>query len=160
MQTITYRRSRSSGTSGYQDVLDFSYLVFFGGSEARATVNSYCKTLQMVYQLDTKRQLENSTNDMVNAASKTYLNEFGYYHPVAAIRSHLSSLSPNFILLSSSPRTCVISHIYPVTCSLKGHIAVSLRGFSHARSTDVYLNMHADRKPVHTVQRRSQCRRF
>ena len=33
----------------------------------RSTVNLYYRTLQMVYQLDTERQLAKSTNDIINA---------------------------------------------------------------------------------------------
>ena len=35
----------------------------------QSTVLSYYKTLQMVYQLDAKRQLKKPTNDMINRVS-------------------------------------------------------------------------------------------
>ena len=39
----------------------------------QTSVQSYYKTLQMVYCLDTKRQLGKPTNDMINAVCKHHL---------------------------------------------------------------------------------------
>ena len=54
------------------------YLVFRIKSSPReelrqSTVYSFYKTLQMVYQLETKQQLKKHTNDAINGVSKPFL---------------------------------------------------------------------------------------
>ena len=79
------------------------YLIFRLGSSRskgkqglrQSSAYSLYKTLQMVYQLDTKRQLGKPINNEINAVSKHHPKEYGY-HPAAAIRYCLSS-----------PQTCV-----------------------------------------------------
>ena len=43
-------------------------------------MNSYYKALQAVYQLDAKRQLVRSTNDMINAVRSSVSKKLGYCH--------------------------------------------------------------------------------
>ena len=91
------------------------YLIFRLKSSSRmekqglrqSSAFSYYKTLQMVYQLDAKRQLGKPTNDMINAVSRRRLKEFRYYHPVAVVRFHPLHRARILSLCLSSPQTCV-----------------------------------------------------
>ena len=66
----------------------------------QTTVASFYKTLQMVYQLDTKRQLGKPTNDMINTVSKSCQKTSSCYrNPIPHLFTEPDSLS--------SPRTCV-----------------------------------------------------
>ena len=53
----------------------------------QSSAYSYYKTLQLVYQRDTKRQLGKPINDTINEVSRHRPKEFRY-HPAAAIRFH------------------------------------------------------------------------
>ena len=91
-----YKRTSADALSRVESKDIKLYLIFRLKSSSRmekqglrqSSAYSYYKTLQMVYQLDTKRQLGKPTNDMINAVSKHRLKEFRYYHPVAVVRFH------------------------------------------------------------------------
>ena len=90
-----YKRTSADALSQVEPKHIKLYLIFRLMSSRRmgkqglrqSSAYSFYKTLQMVYQLDTKRQLGKPINDTINAVSKHRPKEFRH-HPAAAIRFH------------------------------------------------------------------------
>ena len=111
-----YKRTSADALSRVEPKDVRLYLIFRLKSSPRvdkhglrqSTAYSYYKTLQMVYQLHTKRQLGKPTNDIINAVSKHHLKEFRYYYPVAVIR----------FALFAEPEFC------PFVCPIHEHVSL------------------------------------
>ena len=128
----SYRRSRSSGALEHQDALDFSHQVFKGGKAeaSSSTVNSYCKTLQMVYHMDTKQQLGKPKCDTIIAVSNPYLKEFEYYHRCR------NPISPLFTGPELCPFVCPSDHKADLTT--KFSIVLGNKDKSTCSVTDLF----------------------